>query len=85
MLLHEGRIAAEGAVLAYYDEPNFFDDERFEFRIKPEEKPKVEVSVDVKVNDTTSDSKIKVTINGKVCTFDNVEDARKVLGLETKE
>jgi hypothetical protein len=61
------------------DGPEYFDN-GFEYRIKPEEpKPEVEVNVDVKVNNTSSDGKIKITINGKECVFENAEQARAVL------
>jgi len=61
--------------------PEYFDDERFEFRVKPEEtsEPKIEVNVDVKVNNTSSNNKVKIIINGKECIFENAEQARMVL------
>ena len=60
--------------------PEYFDDE-YQYRIKPEEdsKPNVEVNVDVRVNNTSSDDKVKITINGKECVFENAEQARMVL------
>lgn len=60
--------------------PEYFDDE-YQYRIKPEEEsePKIEVNVDVKVNNTSSDDKVKITINGKECIFENAEQARMVL------
>lgn len=68
------------SVTAAIEWPKFFDDD-YEYRIKPEEKvePKIEVNVDVKVNNTSSDNKIKITINGKECVFENAEQARMVL------
>lgn len=59
---------------------DYFDDD-YEYSIKPEEdpRPNVEVNVDVKVNDASSDNKIKITINGKECVFENAEQARMVL------
>lgn len=61
--------------------PCFFDSDVFEYRIKPEEeqRTKIEVNVDVKVNNTSSDGKIIITINGKECIFKNAEQARMVL------
>ena len=68
-------------VRGHYD-PEFFDndDDRYEFRIKPEEeKPEVEVNVDVNINNAASNGKIKITINGKECIFENAEQAKMVL------
>lgn len=61
--------------------PCFFDSDVFEYRIKPEEeqRTKIEVNVDVKVNNASSDGKIKITINGKECVFENAEQARMIL------
>ena len=65
------------------DGPEYFDD-RYEYRIKPEE-PTEKIKVDVKIQVQPSVDQINIVVNGKLCTFDNVEDARKVLGLNMKE
>lgn len=61
--------------------PVYFDTNcRFKFRIKPEEeqKPNVEVNVNMKVSGLPNE-KIEITINGKKCVFENAEQAKKVL------
>ena len=63
--------------------PRYFDDS-WEYRIKPEE-PTDKIKVDVKIQVQPSVDKINIIVNGKACTFENVEDARKVLGLDVKE
>ena len=63
--------------------PEDFDDD-YEYRIKPEEPTDI-IKVDVKILARPSVDTINVVVNGKACTFDNVEDARQVLGLDIKE
>jgi hypothetical protein len=74
------RCASNWTVIPEGVDTTFFDN-NCEYRIKPEEdsKPNVEVKVDVKVNNASSDGKIKITINGKECVFENAEQARMVL------
>jgi len=69
-------------VIANIKGPGYFDDD-FEYRIKPEEEAEPEISVDVDINvkKTSNVGSIKVQINGKEVVFENVDQARLVLGV----
>jgi len=64
-------------------DPANFDDYKFKYRIKPEEEskkePTLDVNIDVNIKSTSNPGSIKITINGKECIFESIEQARAVL------
>jgi hypothetical protein len=66
-----------------YDDVSFFEDDGYDYRVKPEEEskkePKTDVDVNVNIKNSSNVGSVKIIINGKECIFESIEQATAVL------